>query len=557
MAEYLKLKPSNCKNCYKCICHCPVKSIRFSGNQANIIGEECIFCGRCFVVCPQNAKEVKGDIAKAKTLITDGNPVYASLAPSFTANYQRASIRSMEKALKKLGFAAAEETALGATLVKKEYDKLTNTAKQDVVISSCCPTVNLLIQKHYPKALPYLAPVVSPMLAHCMDIKRRVPKAKTVFIGPCISKKYEADSLPGIADCVLTFEELSAWLTEEKIKPEYVEDKNNESLARLFPTSGGILRTMAADNPEYTYLSVDGIDNCLHAIEDILSGKLGKCFIEMSACTGSCIGGPLMEKKHRAPVRDYMAVSAYAGKEDFPTAADALSLRCERPLLALKQVYLGESAILEVLGQMGKTKPEHELNCGSCGYNTCREKAKAVQLGKADLTMCLPFLKEKAESFSDNIIANTPSAIIVLNEDLQVQQMNLAACRLVNVQNPKDVMGHQVVRILDPQPFFEVYQNRVNVYDKRTYLAEYQKYVDQTLVYDDSFHIIICIMRDVTEEVRRHKNKEALSRTTVEITDKVIEKHMRVVQEIASLLGETTAETKVALTKLKGLLRNE
>lgn len=557
MAEYLKLKPSNCKNCHKCICHCPVKSIRFSDNQADIISDECIYCGRCFVVCPQNAKEVKGDSGKIKKLIQDGYPVYASLAPSFTANYQRASILAMNKALMSLGFAAAEETALGATLVKKEYESLINSKKHEVIISSCCPTINLLIQKHYPKALPYLAPVVSAMQAHCMEIKRRMPEAKTVFIGPCISKKYEADSTPKIVDGVLTFEELSAWLLEERIKIEPIKDTNNDSLARHFPISGGILRTMATDNPEYAYFSVDGIDNCLNAIEDLLNHRIDKCFIEMSACAGSCVGGPVMDAKRRAPMRNFMAVSAYAGTQDFPVAADNLNLRIERPLLALKQVHFGEAAILEVLGQMGKTKQEHELNCGSCGYNTCREKAKAVLLGKADLTMCLPFLKEKAESFSDNIIANTPSAIVVLNENLQVQQMNLAACRLVNIQNPKDVVGHEVVRILDPLPFYEVYQNKVNVYDKRTYLAEYQKYVDMTMIYDDSFRIIICIMRDVTEEVQRKKNKEALSRTTVEITDKVIEKHMRVVQEIASLLGETTAETKIALSKLKGLLNNE
>ncbi len=556
MAEYLKLKQSNCKNCYKCIRNCPVKSIRFSDNQANIINEECILCGHCFVVCPQNAKEIRDDIPTAKELIAAGKPVYASMAPSFVANYQ-VTIHSMENALKQLGFTGVEETALGATIVKKQYEFMVNTAKQDVIISSCCPTVNLLIQKYYPEALPYLAPVLSPMLAHCMDIKRRLPDAQTVFIGPCISKKAEAESYPGFVDCALTFEELSAWFTEEKITLEYSEDKNIESRARLFPTAGGILRTMAASNPAYTYVAIDGIENCIHAIKDVLNGRLSRCFIEMSACTGSCIGGPTMDKSHNSPIRDYMAVNGYAGMQDFPvTDYTAASLEQNIPSLVSRHIHLSDSAIEDVLKKIGKTKPEHELNCGSCGYNTCRDKAKAVLQGKANLTMCLPFLKEKAESFSDNIIENTPNAIVVLNETFEVQQLNSAACELMNVRNPQDVIGDHVVRILDPQPFADACQKKINSYDKRIYLVEYQKYVDQTVIYDKNYHIIICIMRDVTEEVKHQKSKEAISRTTMEITDKMIEKQMRAVQEIASLLGETTAETKIALTRLKESLRD-
>lgn len=558
MTEYLKFKKSNCKNCYKCIRHCPVKSIRFSDNQANIVSEECILCGHCFVACPQNAKEIRSDIAVAKALINSHKPVYASIAPSFIANYDNVTIYSMEKALKKLGFCGVEETAIGATIVKKQYDQMVNAAAQDIIISSCCHTVNLLIQKHYPQALPYLAHVISPMQAHCQDIKRRFTEAKTVFIGPCISKKAEAESYPGNVDCVLTFEELSSWLKEAHIPLEYIRDETVENRARLFPTTGGILRTMAADNADYTYIAIDGIENCIQAIEDILNGKMNTCFIEMSACAGSCIGGPAMDKRHRAPIRDYIAVNQYAGKKDFPVEEyTKATLQKDIPLLPLVQVHLGNDAIEEVLKKMGKTKPEHELNCGSCGYNTCRDKARAVLQGKADLTMCLPFLKDKAESFSDNIIKNTPNAILVLNESLEVQQINNAACRLMKIRNQQDVLSDQVVRILDPLPFLEAYQQRKNTYDKRTYLAEYQKYVDQTVIYEESYHIIICIMRDVTEEEKQRESKEAIRNHTIEITDKVIEKQMRTVQEIASLLGETTSETKVALTKLKESLNNE
>lgn len=179
---------SNCKNCYKCIRHCPVKAIRFSGNQAHIIGDECILCGHCFVVCPQNAKEIVNETEKVRVLL-QSYPVYVSLAPSFIANYEGVGINAMRTALKKLGFADVEETALGATVVKNEYDRLLREEKRDIVISSCCHSVNLLIQKYFPKELPYLADVLSPMQAHCADLKRRHPGAKTVFIGPCVAKR--------------------------------------------------------------------------------------------------------------------------------------------------------------------------------------------------------------------------------------------------------------------------------------------------------------------------------------------------------------------------------
>ena len=220
MPNCLTLKKSNCKNCYKCIRHCPVKAIRFSANQAHIIGNECILCGQCFVVCPQNAKQIVDETEKAKVLLKSGSPVIVSLAPSFVANYDGIGINSMKNALKKLGFFDVEETAVGATIVKKEYERMLKEEERDIIITSCCHSINLLIQKYFPAELEYLADVVSPMQAHCMDIKRRFPDAKTVFIGPCVAKKDEAEHYEGIVDAVLKFEELTRWLKEEKIELE-------------------------------------------------------------------------------------------------------------------------------------------------------------------------------------------------------------------------------------------------------------------------------------------------------------------------------------------------
>lgn len=558
MTEFLKLKKSNCKNCYKCIRNCPVKSIKFSSNQAHIVPNECILCGQCFVVCPQNAKEIIDDTNKAKALLREDFPVIASIAPSFIANYNGAGINSIREALKKIGFYDAEETAIGATIVKKEYENILKNKRKDIVISSCCHSINLLIQKYFPSSIKYLANIVSPMQAHCLDIKSRYPNAKTVFIGPCLSKKDEAERYNGAVDCVLTFEELTNWLDSENIKIESQRDITEKSRARLFPTTGGILKTMYCDQDDYSYIAVDGVENCIDALKDIESGNISHCFIEMSACNGSCIGGPVMEKFHNSPIRDYQQVNSYAGKLDFEVEfANSNLIKKEYTYIGNNKKFPGNIEIEAILKQMGKTKPEHELNCGSCGYNTCREKAIAVYQGKADLSMCLPFLKEKAESFSDNIIRNTQNGIIVLNEDLEVQQINRAALKIMNIKNESDVLGDQVVRILDPKIFMDVRNSGISIFDKKMYLAEYNKYVEETISYDKDYHIIICIMRDITDEEIGREKKEKISQKTIEIADKVVDKQMRVVQEIASLLGETAAETKIALTKLKESIIDE
>lgn len=551
MADVLRLKKSNCKNCYKCIRHCPVKAIRFSGNQAHIVSDDCILCGQCFVVCPQNAKEIVDAKEYVKVLLAGDKKVIASVAPSFAAYFEKSGIDSLEEALKKLGFFAAEETAIGAMIVKREYEKLIKEKKEEVIISSCCHSVNLLIGKYYPELLKYLAPVATPMEAHCLDIKKRYPDAVTVFIGPCVAKKDEI-SYDKAVDAVLTFEELSEMFEKENIKVAESRESNEKSRARLFPTVGGILKTMDLSDDSYTYLTVDGVENCKAALSDISEGKTGRCFVEMSACAGSCIGGPIMEKYGNSPVRHFKAISDYAGKEDFEVAQpDSKEVYVNRTYIGHGRIMPSESEIREVLGKTGKFTPEDELNCGTCGYNTCREKAIAVLQGKADVNMCLPFLMEKSERFSNNILSNTPNGIIVVNEELEVQQLNKSALKMVGLSSASDILGDHVMRIMDPIPFIDVLENGKKIFNKREYFAEYDKYFEITIVHDKNSRILIAIMRDITEEEAEKREKEQLAHQTAEIADKVVDKQMRIVQEIASLLGETAAETKIALTKLK------
>lgn len=557
MAHCLTLKKSNCKNCYKCIRNCPVKAIRFSGDQAHIIADECILCGRCFVVCPQNAKEIVSEVEKVKVMIQSGEPVIASMAPSFIANYDGVSIDAMREGLQKLGFADVEETAIGATMVKTDYERLVHEKQKPVIISSACASVNLLIQKHYPELIKYLADTLSPMQAHCRDIKRRNPEAKTVFIGPCVAKKDEAQRYPGIVDAALTFEELTEWLEKENIQLEKKTDHNPESLARIFPTVAGILRTMKDRNPEYEYVAVDGIENCIAALEDVAAGHVSNCFMEMSACKGSCVNGPVMEKYHPWFITDYLSVTRYAGDKDFPVEQPEISELSRRyDILEGMKDMPTERKIQEILSKMGKKKPSDELNCGTCGYDTCREKAIAIYQGKAEIEMCLPYLKEKAENFSNIIFDNTPNGLLVLNERLEIQQINPAACRIMNIRRPSDVLGSQIVTLLDPKPFLDALESRKSVF-QCAYLAEYDRYVEEQVLYDQSYRMLFCMLEDVSDEAAEREKKAEMRRQTTEVADKVVEKQMRIVQDIASLLGETAAETKIALTNLKESMKDE
>lgn len=265
-----------------------------------------------------------------------------------------------------------------------------------------------------------------------------------------------------------------------------------------------------------------------------------------------------MEKYHKNPIRDYVAVAQYAGTRDFPVKQPEVE-KMKQIYLPIQQAYNkpAEYEIQAILRELGKVRPEQELNCGSCGYNTCRDKAIAIFQGKADKYMCLPFLKEKAENMSDSILKYSPNAIFVLNEQLEVQQLNEAAMRLINLRHESDILGEHIVRILDPIAFIRVMESGKGIYNEREYLAEYRKYVEQTILPIENGRKLLCLMRDVTDTEEGRLRKEEISRQTVEVADKVVDKQMRIVQEIASLLGETAAETKIALAKLKEFISEE
>ncbi|MCI6377546.1 MAG: PAS domain-containing protein [Clostridiales bacterium] len=555
MLEVLNLNENNCADCYKCIRTCPVKAITYANNTAEIVHDECILCGNCFVSCPQKAKQVRNDVLRVKAAIAGGKRVVCSVAPSFIADFRIQSVDVLEKALKSLGFSEVQETAVGAQMVSDEYARIMREGKQRIIISSCCPSINTLIQKYHPSMLPYLAKVLTPMQAHCKAIKEQTPDAFTVFIGPCIAKKAEADGSP-YTDVALTYDELREWLAAEHIElPTDHVASGDGKLSRLYPATGGVLK--ATDKVDgYRRIAIDGVDNCRAVFDELDNGAFGNVFIEMSACEGSCINGPCIREHTERRLKGALRVATYGGEQRFDAEAPN-SISCNYPFLGGKKVKFGAEAINDMLYKMGKTSPEKELNCGSCGYPTCREKAIAILEGKAKIEMCLPFLKEKAESFSDSIINNTPNAILVLDEDLVVQQINRAAVKMFKLKDAGDILHEHVVRILNPGDYQNIITSALHTTTRKHFLADYQLYVEETILYDRQYHIVISIMRDVTEQETLRGQDAELRKQTVEITDKVIEKQMRVVQEIASLLGETTAETKIALTKLKDAMSHE
>lgn len=551
----LQFKTANCKDCYKCIRHCAIKAIEVRDHQAQIIERDCVLCGRCTLVCPQNAKEVRNDVHLVKEWIRAGKTVVANVAPSFAAHYAVNDFASFAAMLYSLGFAQAKETAEGAFWVKSQYEELLAKQEYPVLISSCCPTVNQLIEKHYPKAIPYLAPVMTPMQAQAQAIKQTQPDALVVFIGPCIAKKAECEQQPGLTDCVLTFEELNGWMEEEHVTlPPLAESPAEPRYrSRFFPMGGGIIASMDAQ-PDTQYICIDELENCMDALQEIIDGKLTHCFVEMSACKGSCINGPATG--HRSPhtiaatakVRTF--ASQPGGMVDFDTPNDtplAQSFRDRQVVFPVPN----QAEIAAILHKMGKNTAEDELNCGACGYATCREKAIAIYYGKADVSMCLPYMKKKAESMADQIIQATPNGIIVVDVQMKIQQINQAACRLFQIQNPSDAIGMPISQIMDEFDFVQAFSNQQSTFDQKAYLAEYRKNLEQSFIYDAEDNLVFCIMKDITEEEANRENLRKTKNEAVEITDKIIAKQMRIVQEIASLLGETAAETKIALTKLQ------
>ena len=553
---YLDFKDAKCKDCFKCLRECPVKAIRYENHQAKIIEQRCILCGRCTLVCPQNAKQVHSETDSVLALLSSGKKVVASLAPSFVSSFDTQDFGVMREALLSLGFADVEETAIGAKAVTEEYRRLLETGEFKNFITSACPAVNRMIRTYYPNALKYLAPVPSPMVAHARMLKKRDPEASVVFIGPCIAKKREAAE-SGIIDGVLTFEELKTVFEQKNIRLCEIEAKRAADggglKARYYPIPRGIIKSFDSLPEGYEYVAVDGVERVSEALREMDS--LTGLFLEMNCCEHACIGGPCALPGKGGSIKSNENVRRYAAKGQGETALPAadIDLTEKHPRIILDDFVPSETDIRAVLAKTGKNSPADELNCGACGYSTCREKAIAVLNGYADIEMCLPYMRSRAESMSYEIIQNTPNGIVLMTDDFRIIDINTRAMKLLGITE-HDVKGMLAFECFDAEEFIAAATKGRNLSKKRVYVQRTKKYIELSIVLLQEHKVLFGVMKDITESVEYDEKLNAVKMKTLATTDEVIKKQMRVAQEIASLLGETTAETKVALSKLKETL---
>ena len=563
MISYLDFKDARCKDCYKCLRECPVKAIKVVDHHAKIIESRCILCGHCTKVCPQNAKSVHTERAEVEKLLKSGK-VIASVAPSFVSSFDLQDFNVMKLALGRLGFADAEETSVGAREVTAQYKKLLEGGKFKNFITSCCPAVNTMIELYYPKAVAYLAPVDTPMIAHAKMIRKKHPDAKVVFIGPCIAKKREARE-SGVVDGVLTFEDLAAMFADKgivlsEIAHIPVKQAGGVNRAKYYPISRGIIKSFENYIDGYEFVAVDGAEKCKEVLENIES--LSGMFIEMNSCDSACVNGPCSlalkagALKANADIRKYvakdMAENASAAYEE----AKDVDFTCVHERKRTEDFIPTDRQIAEILAKTGKTRPEDMLNCGACGYNTCYEKAWAVANGYANIDMCVPYMRARAESMSYEIIQTSPNGIVLLDTDLNILEINGKAKELLGIKE-YDVKGKGIFHYFNPTDFVLAANDNKNIYNKKVYLEKTGCYIELTIIVLKDNKGTYAVMKDITQETKSEEKLGKVKLETLATTDEVIKKQMRVAQEIASLLGETTAETKIALLKLKKTLQGE
>lgn len=559
MEPIIGLKEANCKNCYKCIRNCPVKSIEYRDEKMHIMNDECIYCGKCLLVCPQNAKYVSSDLFKVQSAISSGEKLYVSLAPSYIAAFPDSTLLKMSYALKELGFAHAEETAIGAEMVTKEYEKLISARQMRNIISTACPSVNLLVERYYPELIPQLAPVVTPAVAHARMLKQIYgSRIKVVFIGPCISKKYECvDPENGNSIfAVLTFSELKEWMEREKVDFSK-EDKEGRTiinqLPRYFPAPGGIIRNLSREERyKYECISADGADRCIEVLNSILKENLSGYFLELNICPGGCLGGPSLHLMGASFLtsKNLLLKNLRQVNEASPVLTEGVKAQLTKNFKnhKIKKKAVSENKIKEVLAQTGKTTPEKEFNCGSCGYDTCREKAIAVLQGKADIHMCVPYMRELAESMSNAVVENSPTGILILNSKLKIDHINPAAAAMLKTDS--NVLGRSVNSLLDSGDFYEVLTSGKNILNHKIYYKSLNIVAEQTVVAVQESHLVFVLLKDITQQERASGERRKFTDESAQFAKEVVGRQMKAVQDIANLLGQTTVETQTALTKL-------
>ena len=563
MKQVITTQKVNCQDCHRCVRSCPVKAIGIESGHASVVLDKCILCGKCVVECPQQAKQVENQLEIVKKALADGKKVAFSIAPSFVTAFADLSFGQLRTLLKDFGACAVEETAVGAAAVSEIYSSLLATTDYPV-ISCCCPVVTRLVEKYYPNLTHNLAPVVSPMIAHGRILKEKLgTETFVVFIGPCIAKIAEGRDadLVGSIDAVLTFEHLQQWLAGIDLRQDSIPEDNaaldTPGPSRFFPITGGILKSFTEhDETDTDVITVHGLQNCMEVFECLSNWEISPRFVEALACDGGCIGGPGIPVHDGTPVKRAKVVN-------FARQATDSHLNISLPLDSLSRHHIpapilsmepSEIEIREILAKTAKFNKADEKNCGACGYSTCREKAIAVWQGLAEVDMCIPYMKSKAESFSNMVMDNSLNAIIVVDENMIIQEFNPASEKMFG-HRVDLVKGTSLARIMDCADLMYAVETQEKLAARRVEYPERSLITEQMILPIREHKMVILIITDISEREKQNRELQKVKLETIDKAAEIINRQMHVAQEIAGLLGETTGETKAALLDLVGLLK--
>lgn len=559
---------AKCRDCYRCVRVCPVKAIRISEGQARVDAERCIVCGTCVRECPQRAKHVRDDVAALRELLAGPGLKVASIAPSFPAAFADYGGGLLPAALKAVGFDMVTETAVGAELVAYATADLVKR-KKDSWVTSACPVVVNFIERYHADACGKVTPLVSPMVAHARYIRGKYRgDVKVVFVGPCAAKKGEAESDPEKSvDLVLTFEELHAMLSESGIdrsalKPTTFDDVRPKN-AQLFPLEGGLARTasMAADMLRDDFAALSGEDHVREMIEHI-SGTSPVVLFEALFCPGGCINGPAAgcasdTYTRRGRVLQYHKRKSFEAEQELdPATVGEIDLSREISRVLVPWPEFSEEQIRAVLAETGKHSLEDELNCGACGYGSCRENARAVLSGMAERSMCLPWMRQVAERKADQIIDNSPNGIVVVDSGFNIVSFNPAFASMFSATDA--LIGRPIGTLMDPADFEQVAAELVDrISGKVAAFPQYGLVANESIYRLEGENLLIGIFSNITKTREDEDRMARMRAETLANAERVIDQQMRMAQEIASILGETTSETRVLLRKLTELARQE